>query len=465
MYDAAAQTYDDEEFVSVKASSDERLSELADIDMCFHTSLLPNARAKEANTITYLGDSEDASTSWTVPLPYDWCLNDGTEEWSSSFPGGNVYPAPSSFVGSDAYKGFPVFPPTPETSTLQVTPAGNLTSTLSAEDMSPPFGGIPTALQISTASSSTVGYLSEDAVSYFAQYMSLIRAGLVSSSSYTIEQKAELTELLDKTQEIMWETGLLANAATNSAWTNPNPIDMPPALDTSYWFTDGGYTDGPASAIALGRHQKMHGTDQEIKLIISNNNYITDNMNNVLAYFNTTWNADVKPGDFIWPAGVGTSPQYNPQRSNQIFKETMTEDMLKPLFSPINGTNLTSAIISATTVDNPAYGIVAGQKVKLLWLNINSNIPTFLITAPMINGYTPAVVEMVEKIAGSQALEDVIAEFAGVSASSDSEEGTEPADKNDGVTGEPATTASDASALGIFKLLGLVLIGVNVIVS
>ena len=327
MYDAAAQTYDDEEFVSVKASSDERLSELADIDMCFHTSLLPNARSKESNTITYLGeDSEDASTSWTVPLPYDWCLNDGTEEWSSSFPGGNVYPAPSSFVGSNAYKGYPMFPPSPETSTLplQVTPAGNLTSTLSAEDMSPPFGGVPTAVQISTASSSTVGYLSEDAVSYFAQYMSLIRAGLESSSSYTIEQKAELTELLDKTQEIMWETGVLANAATNSAWTKSNPIDMPPAL--SYWFTDGGYTDGPASAIALARHQKTYGTGQEIKLIISNNNYITDNMNNVLAYFNTTWNSNTDPGDFIWPAGVGSEPQYNPQRSNQIFKETMTED-------------------------------------------------------------------------------------------------------------------------------------------
>ena len=33
MYDAAAHTYDDEEFVSVKASSDKRLSELADIDI------------------------------------------------------------------------------------------------------------------------------------------------------------------------------------------------------------------------------------------------------------------------------------------------------------------------------------------------------------------------------------------------------------------------------------------------
>jgi len=291
--------------------------------------------------------------------------------------------------------------------------------------------------------------------------MSLIRAGLESYSSYTIEQKVELKELLDKTQEIMWETGVLANAATNSAWTKPNPVDMPPALDTTYWFTDGGYTDGPASAIALARHQKTYGTDKEIKLIISNNNYITDNMNNVLAYFNTTWNASVKPGDFIWPAGVGsdTTPQYNPQRSNQIFKETMTEDMLKPLFSPINGTNLTSATISATTVDNPAYGIAAGQKVKLLWLNINSNVPTFLITAPMINGYTPDIVGMVENIAGSQVLEDVIKEFSGTSSSSDSEDTNTPAE----VVSDPTTAKSDAPALGICKLLGLMLIGVNVV--
>ena len=62
MYDAAAQTYDDEEFVSVKASSDEKLSELADIDMCFHTSLLPNARAKVSVEYFY-GMSVDIDTS------------------------------------------------------------------------------------------------------------------------------------------------------------------------------------------------------------------------------------------------------------------------------------------------------------------------------------------------------------------------------------------------------------------
>jgi len=130
----------------------------------------------------------------------------------------------------------------------------------------------------------------------------------------------------------------------------------------------------------------------------------------------------------------------------------MTEDMLK--FSPINGTNLTSATISATTVDNPAYGIVAGQKVKLLWLNINSNVPTFLITAPMINGYTPDIVQMVEKIAGSQMLEDVIKEF-----------GAEVVSKPSEPEADPTTAKSDASALGIFKLLGLMLLGVNVVVS
>ena len=72
---------------------------------------------------------------------------------------------------------------------------------------------------------------------------------------------------------------------------------------------------------------------------------------------------------------------------------------------------------------------------------------------------------LVEKIAGST-LKDVITEFVG-SSSSDSDEGTdEPAVNNDGVSeqSEPETT-SDASALGMFKLLGLLLIGVNVVVS
>lgn len=44
------------------------------------------------------------------------------------------------------------------------------------------------------------------------------------------------------------------------------------------------------------------------------------------------------------------------------------------------------------SVHTDAYGIVAGQNVSILLLDSNSNVPTFLITAPMINEFTPDIV-------------------------------------------------------------------------
>ena len=155
-------------------------------------------------------------------------------------------------------------------------------------------------------------------------------------------------------------------------------------------------------------------------------------MNNILAYFSNDWNKGVEPGAFIWPPGVGgDSPQYNPQQSNQIFSETMDGTMLDALLEPISGTNITAATISTTTVDNGIYNVVAGQKVSILLLNLNGDIPTFLL-GPQINAYTPATVEMVKTNAGSQNLVDTITAFVGGSdsvsdsSSEASSEGTSP---------------------------------------
>ena len=256
--------------------------------MCFHSSLLPNARAREANSITYLAsDVANASSSYTVPLPVNWCVNDAGSDWSSPLPGGNIYsPAPETFVGSTAYKGFPLFPPASDSSKF-TTPEGNLTKTISAEDMSSPFGGDPTALQISTASSSTMGYMSEEAASYFAQFMSVLQTGVKADPSFTDVQKVEIKELLEKAQDEMWSTGLLANAATCSVWTEPNPVDMPAAQDSSYWFTDGGYTDGKCMSVV------MH----EYVLFISTDAYL---YNLYLIYRASCWHCPWKIPTNIW---------------------------------------------------------------------------------------------------------------------------------------------------------------------
>lgn len=167
----------------------------------------------------------------------------------------------------------------------------------------------------------------------------------------------DLEQAIDKLGTVFWDTYLFGNGATSSSWQNPNPIDMPEAKEDSYMFGDGAFTDGPSAAGAISRYQQKHGSDGEIKLIISNTNNVADNLNNILGYFSTTWNQDVAPGDFIWPMGVGKGPQSNPQQSKQIFQEYMDEDSLNAKLEGINdGTNITMATISATTMNNGAYG-------------------------------------------------------------------------------------------------------------
>jgi hypothetical protein len=452
--------YNDPNMVNVKASSTDKLSQLSGVDVCFHTSLLPNARARDANTITYLAnDYTNVSSSYTVPIAYDYCVGDTETKWlPDSWPGGNVYNLDKnvSFANSNVVGGFPMFPPN-DSDGSYVTPQHDEGSddtivSLSPKEMSPPFGDDPTVIQISTASSSTVGYMSEEAASYFAQYFSITEYGIQHSTSLTEVQRVELKTAVDQLQDLLWSTGLLANAATMSGWIQANPATMPPATESNYWFTDGGYTDGPSAAHAIARYQQLYGTSTHIKLIISNQNYYTDNNNNILYYFNYQ-NDGTDPGDFIWPMGVGEGPQTNPQMSKQIFGEEMTAEELSGLFETVTGTNLTMAVLPlATTVDNgkcvvrnhniiPRYllntttdylfslllyythiqmimtepfGVKAGQQVSIAVINLNSNIPTFVIGEKVIEAETPGLVSLAEAIASSQDLANKVSAFVGI---------------------------------------------------
>ena len=383
MFNATSNSvYDDSEFVSVKASSQTKLSTLDGVDICFHTSLLPNARAYDANTITYLAqDYTNISSSYTVPLPYDYCVGDTTTTWlPESFPGGNVYNLNrnESFANSNVVKGFPMYPPKASDG-LFVTPQRDKDTnetdvvSLSPQDMSLPFGDDPTALQLSVAASSAMGCISEGVASFFAQGFSTIDSSIQQSDSLTVKQKVEFKIVVSKLQDTLWTNGLLANVATMSGWVDPNPSNMPPADASNYWFTDGGYTDGPSAAQAIARYQQLYGITNPIKLIISNQNYWSNNNNNILDYFNYNGNegGQVQPGEFIWPMGVGAGSQTNPQMSKQIFGEEMTAEMLDELMEPVNGTNLTMAILPvATTVDN-------GERISLLSFLLMCSLDSF----------------------------------------------------------------------------------------
>jgi len=287
-----------------------------------------------------------------------------------------------------------------------------------------------------------MGYLSEELVSVFAQYFSLMTAGIGADTSVPENEKLLLLGEIEKIQGLFWESGIMSNLATCSAWTEPDPKDMPGCQTSDYWFYDGGYTDGPSAAMSLGRYQQEHGADNEVKLIISNNNFDTNDNDNVLGYFSTPWNQGIAPGEFIWPPGVGSGPSNNPEQSAQIFEEYFDADGFSATFEPVNGTDLSIAFVNATTVDNAAFGVNAGQKVSLAIINLNSDIPTFVVTEPVITGYTPMMVELAETIAGSQDLAVKMKAFASL---------PEPT---------PEDTSSATSAFSCFLGMIPVLLGV-----
>jgi len=278
--------------------------------------------------------------------------------------------------------------------------------------MATPFGGIPTALQISTASSASQAVLSPAAPSFFSQAMSVYKFNM-QFTNVTKEEQDEYIEGLDQFQSLLWSSNLFQNGAVNSAWSDPNPINLPTGGPDNYWFGDGAFTDGPSLAGSIARYQSKHGnTDEEIKVILTIHNNINDNLNYILGYFNTTWNENVEPGEFIWPVkGTGIGPQPTPRQSRQIFQEYQDEESLGNVLENINGTTLTTTILSATTIDNDAFGVTGGQKVSLLVLNVNTETPVYLFTKPVVEYYTPILVEMVRSIASSKELEERIDGF------------------------------------------------------
>lgn len=153
--------------------------------------------------------------------------------------------------------------------------------------------------------------------------------------------------------------------------------------------------------------------NKTMKVILTNHNYYQDTNVKFLSYFNTTFNEDVAPGDYIWAPGTvpGTAAQNAPWRSMQIFGEFLDDDTMVAAFEPISSTNLTSAVYTATTIDNPAFGVKAGQRVEILLLQINSVLPTFILLKSQIQELTPRFVDLVDDIASSTELVSRIQAF------------------------------------------------------
>jgi hypothetical protein len=93
-----------------------------------------------------------------------------------------------------------------------------------------------------------------------------------------------------------------------------------------------------------------------------------------------------------------------PLYSNQIFDSYLDFEMLNNISQPIEGMNVTTALLKATTIENPAFHTMAGQSVEILYIALNSNIPTNIIGETLIEEWKVPIADMARDIAENKVL-------------------------------------------------------------
>lgn len=156
-----------------------------------------------------------------------------------------------------------------------------------------------------------------------------------------------------------------------------------------------------------------------LKVILTNHNTPEDQPPNILWYFSTYFNQGVLPGDYLWPPGIifGEPAQRNPMQSMQIFKDYLDDKTLNDRLTPVNNNpneywNISTGIYNCTTINNPAVGVLGGQKVELMLIRINSIIPTNQLTNTLLDKFTIPLASMALDIATDSVLISQIRQFA-----------------------------------------------------
>jgi hypothetical protein len=220
-------------------------------------------------------------------------------------------------------------------------------------------------------------------------------AGVVTATFYGLGSIV-VPSVYDDSVDQIYKNPHFDNFAVCSQWPNL------PCTEVDAYMMDGWFVDNPALPINIGHVQDKIGLNETIKVLLSNCNDVWDsewNRAQYLAYFETYFNKDIGPGEYSWGPGW-----FIPSRSQQIFSEYLDPAGLDELLEPIADSNMTTALLQGTTIDNPAYNVRTGQRVEMLLLNANANITTYVIGRTAIETYTQPLADMASHIAGSDEL-------------------------------------------------------------
>jgi len=271
--------------------------------------------------------------------------------------------------------------------------------------MRKPFGGgAVTVLQASAISSAAAGAAAPSSPVLFSQALSRIRDQIRNARTSVGAELAALTAF-DFASQRLYVSPLLDDLAVCSQFPEPcGPTDGQ--------FIDGAFSDNPSVALNVAQYQNSEGADmtKTMKLVLTNNNrnFTADtyDTHQILQYFETEFNQNIEPGDYIWLKHMAS-----PYRSPQVFGDSLSEDDLMAAVEPTEGSNITTAIFKATTGENKAFGIQAGQTVELLLINTNEDIITTIASLDLIKEYTVPLAEMAQKIAANEELVSRVQQF------------------------------------------------------
>lgn len=408
MLHAASSAYGDANLTTRVVRAENRVADLANMDLYIQMSLAANSRSDGNNTISYLRPTFSSSNQshpavYTVPIPVQHVLTTNSSYFAYAVEPDRlplqtaVAPAPGHF-SIDSWKDFCLYP---------VRTRGSLLTVVKSPVTKPngplrePFSGKPTVAQLAASSSAAAGILNGDVPSLLAQVGSVERNEIMLDNATSFVQRKEQVLQLEVELDMIYRHAVFDGFAVCTQW----PLACG---ESDGRLIDGGFVDDTGLAQNVGHYQQQQGGDLNatLKLIVTNMNEKDDPSVSLLQYFRTSWNRNVAPGDFLF-----TNEDANPHRSTQIFADFMDADAFTAAFAPIEGTTLTWASFHTTTVNNPAFGVREGQRVNVLIIQLNSDISTLIVGTDSIRENTKPLADMASEIANSQHLVTVLDNF------------------------------------------------------
>lgn len=449
----ASVAFGDADFSSRMATAEDRIAPLQETDLIVQTALTPNSRVLSSDavgttqndTYVYIGPENETSV-YTTPIPTAFVVtssNTPAKGWwygqreipmaAYSAPGPNS----STFDFSD-WQDFYLYPGDDGKAQIDLN---TLPYSFQNKQLRVPFvtSGGTSVIQAAATGSALLGSFSGIVPSVFSQTMSVERYVIETSENDTLAERTVKLRAFDGAFTNRLYTNALAyNFAVCSQWPQP-------CGDTDSYFLDGLAADATALSTTIGNYQASPEADlsKTIKVLLSNTNENWDSIGNlqqILFHYSTTFNQDVAPGGFLWLKEYNKQPILSPQ----IFDAYMDTDTLNSLIEPIEGSNMTTALLKGTTIDNTAFSVVAGQSVEVLLINVNAPIPTLIVSPTMINEVKGPMGDMAVEIATNPELLSRVESFLAL--------GDEdmPADGEDG---EPATSLASTTVPVLFTFI------------